>query len=57
MRLEKLKFATGFDGSPMVMLLVLAVVLGLSAASPQGEPLRPASSHALTLVSIEIVPR
>ena len=56
MRLEKLKFATGFDGSPTVMLLVLAVVLGLSAASPQGEPLRPASSHALTLVSIEMFP-
>ena len=56
MSLQEPKFATGFGGSPTILPLVLAVVLSLSVASPQGEPLAPASSHALTLVSVEVFP-
>ena len=51
-----MKFTSGFGVSQTVMLLMLAGVLSLSAASLQGEPLRPAGSHALTLVSVEMFP-
>ena len=56
MSLQQPKSASGFGVSTTILPLVLAIALSLSAASPLGEPLAPASSHALTLVSVEMFP-